>query len=85
MFFVLTHYKNIYHILAAPDTLVDASDVGSQTQHGNTVAREAVLPNFDEDIPARDQRLSEVGFRVSPTQEETPPDGDCGIWATLGK
>ena len=50
-----------------------------------TEAREAGLPFWDDDQEAIDQRLDRTGFRVSPTQPRTPPDGACGIWAILGK
>ena len=83
--------------IASPET--PASDVIDQSgappcntlgpssarHHGNTLANEARLPAWDEDIEAMDRRLEEVGFRVSPTQPRTRPDGGHGIWGILGK
>ena len=43
--------------------------------------REEPLPSFNDFLPQFDDRMSVLGFVRDPSQELTPPDGDCALHA----
>ena len=40
-------------------------------------------PSYLNDMDKFNQRMSELGFKRSPTQEVTKGDGDCALWAII--
>ena len=74
----------IYYFLTVP---ASASEQLLIEDGDNLVIRnqEGVLKTWDQDQVFFHERMNKIGFRVSPTQELTPADGDCGIHAALGK
>ena len=43
--------------------------------------REEPLPSFNDFLPQFDERMAVLGFVRDPSQELTPPDGDCALHA----
>ena len=51
----------------------------------NLADKAVVLPSYSEFGPQFDQRMNSLGFVRDPSQEQTPPNGDCALEAIVSQ
>ena len=64
--------------------MVEAEEQETESLVTWAVAEKAtVLPSYSELGPQSDERMNSLGFVRDPSQEKTPPNGDCALEAIV--